>query len=161
MNNNNDAKKELRVSAIKNGTVLDHIPDDVVLKVVKILGLHNHPHPVTIGISLDSKTMGKKGIIKIAEKFFEDGELNKIALVAPNASVNIIRDYEVIEKKVLTIPKEISGIARCINPVCVTNHEDIETRFYTIVKDSEILLKCHYCEKITDSKNLKIVSNNL
>ncbi len=159
--NNNDAKKELRVSAIKNGTVLDHIPGDVVLKVVEILGLRSHPHPVTIGIGLDSKTMGKKGIIKIAEKFFEDGELNKIALVAPNASVNIIRDYEVIEKKVLAIPAEIRGIARCINPVCVTNHEDIETRFSTIVKGSEILLKCHYCEKITDSKNLKIINNDL
>lgn len=161
MNSNNDVKKELRVSAIKNGTVLDHIPEDVVLKVVKILGLSDHPHPVTIGIGLDSKTMGKKGIIKLAEKFFEDDELNKIALVAPNASVNIIRNYEVTEKKVLTIPGEICGIARCINPVCVTNHEDIETRFTTIVKNGETLLKCHYCEKITDSRNLKIISRSL
>lgn len=161
MNNITDIKKELRVSAIKNGTVLDHIPADVVLKVVKILGLNDHPYPVTIGIGLDSKTMGKKGIIKIAEKFFEDEELNKIALVAPKASVNVIRNYEVTEKKVLSIPKELRGIARCINPVCVTNHEDVETRFETITKGSETLLKCHYCEKITDSKNLKIISNNL
>jgi aspartate carbamoyltransferase regulatory subunit len=94
--------------------------------------------------------MGRKGIIKISERFFRDDELNKIALIAPNASVNIIRDFKVVEKKLLTIPKTICGIVKCINPMCVTNHEDIPTRFRTIVKGSEIQLQCVYCEKITD-----------
>ena len=94
--------------------------------------------------------MGSKGIIKISERFFKDDELNKIALIAPKASVNIIRDFEVVEKKVLTIPETITGIVRCINPMCVTNHENIPTRFKTIVNGSRIRLQCSYCEKITD-----------
>ena len=142
--------KQLKVSAIKNGTVLDHIPSCQVFKVIDILGLSGSEHPVTFGVNLDSKSMGRKGIIKISERFFKDDELNKIALIAPNASVNIIRDFKVVEKKLLTIPETICGIVKCINPMCVTNHEDIPTRFKTIVKGSEIQLQCVYCEKITD-----------
>lgn len=148
MENNNE--KQLKVSAIKNGTVLDHIPSGQVFKVIDILGLYDSPHPVTFGVNLDSRSMGSKGIIKISERFFKDDELNKIALIAPNASVNIIRDFEVVEKKVLAIPETITGIVRCINPMCVTNHENISTKFKTIVKGSEIRLLCSYCEKITD-----------
>ena len=148
MNETNE--KQLKVSAIKNGTVLDHIPSCQVFKVIDILGLNESEHPVTFGVNLDSKSMGNKGIIKISERFFKDDELNKIALIAPNASVNIIRDFEVVEKKVLKIPETISGIVRCINPMCVTNHEDITPRFRTIVKGERIQLQCHYCEKITD-----------
>ena len=142
MERNDD--RQLKVSAIKNGTVLDHIPSCQVFKVIDILGLSGSEHPVTFGVNLDSKSMGRKGIIKISERFF------KIALIAPNASVNIIRDFKVVEKRLLTIPETICGIVKCINPMCVTNHEDIPTRFRTIVKGSEIQLQCVYCEKITD-----------
>ena len=148
MERNDD--RQLKVSAIKNGTVLDHIPSCQVFKVIDILGLSGSEHPVTFGVNLDSKSMGRKGIIKISERFFKDDELNKIALIAPNASVNIIRDFKVVEKKLLTIPETICGIVKCINPMCVTNHEDIPTRFRTIVTGSEIQLQCVYCEKITD-----------
>lgn len=150
MDNNNNNEKQLKVSAIKNGTVLDHIPSGQVFKVIDILGLNGSSHPLTIGVNLDSKSMGRKGIIKISERFFRDDELNRIALVAPNASVNIIRNFEVAEKKVLTIPETISGMVKCINPMCVTNHEDIPTKFKTIVRGSHIQLLCSYCEKITD-----------
>ena len=142
--------QQLKVSAIKDGTVLDHIPSSQVFKVIDILGLSGSEHPVTFGVNLDSKSMGRKGIIKISERFFRDDELNKIALIAPNASVNIIRNFRVAEKKVLAIPETVSGMVKCINPMCVTNHEDIPTKFKTIVKGSEIQLLCHYCEKITD-----------
>lgn len=152
MENNKD--RHLKVSAIRNGTVLDHIPSDKVFKVIEILGLSKSEHPVTFGVNLDSRSMGSKGIIKISERFFCDEELNKIAILAPNASVNVIRDYEVVEKKVLTIPETICGIVRCINPVCVTNHENIPTKFKTIVKGREIELLCAYCEKITGGRNL-------
>ena len=146
----NNKEKQLKVSAIKNGTVLDHIPSGQVFKVIDILGLYDSAHPVTFGVNLDSKSMGRKGIIKISERFFKDDELNKIALIAPNASVNIIRDFEVVEKKVLEIPETISGIVRCINPMCVTNHENIQTKFKTIVKGNQIRILCSYSEKITD-----------
>ena len=95
---------------------------------------------------------GKKGIIKIADKFFEDEQLNKLALIAPKATVNIIRDFKVVEKKTLTMPSEIVGMAKCMNPKCITNHQPIKTRFTTIDNGNEISLLCHYCEKISDTR---------
>ena len=158
---NNQENRKLKVSAIKNGTVLDHIPSDQIFRVIDILGLNCSKHPITFGVNLDSKSMKSKGIIKISEKFFEAEELNKIALIAPQASVNIIKDFEVIEKKLLTIPEKIEGFVKCMNPVCVTNHQDIKTKFTTIIKGNEVQLRCSYCEKITESSNFKIVSNSL
>ena len=145
-------RKELVVSALENGTVLDHIPAENVYKALDILNLKGIESQITLGINLTSKVHGKKGIIKIADKFFEDEELNKLALIAPNATVNVIRDFQVVEKKKLEMPKEVIGIARCRNPKCVTNHQPITTRFSTVEKNNEIQLLCHYCEKITTTK---------
>ena len=91
--------KELVVSALENGTVLDHIPAENVFKALDILNLRDEKSQITIGINLNSKLYGKKGIIKIADKFFKDEELNKLALIAPKATVNIIRDFRVVERK--------------------------------------------------------------
>ncbi len=146
------SRKELVVSALENGTVLDHIPAENVYKALDILNLKGIESQITIGINLVSKVHGKKGIIKIADKFFEDEELNKLALIAPDATVNVIRDFKVVEKKKLEMPKEVIGIAKCRNPKCVTNHQPIKTRFATVVKDNEIQLLCHFCEKITTTK---------
>lgn len=153
-------ERHLIVNAIKNGTVLDHIPAEQIYKVFNILDLYRTPNQVTVGINLESKTLGKKGIIKIADKWLEDSEINRLALVAPKATINIIKDFEVIEKKVISTPKELVGIAKCGNPKCVTNHQPVETRFKTIEKDGEISLLCHYCEKITSAKNIKIITRN-
>jgi aspartate carbamoyltransferase regulatory subunit len=147
-------RKELVVSALENGTVLDHIPADNVYKALDILNLKGVESQITIGINLASKLYGRKGIIKIADKFFEDEELNKLALIAPKATVNIIRDFKVVEKKKITMPKEIIGIAKCMNPKCVTNHQPIKTRFTTIEKSNEISLLCHFCEKVSDTKGI-------
>ena len=146
------SRKELVVSALENGTVLDHIPAENVYKALDILNLKGIESQITIGINLVSKIHGKKGIIKIADKFFEDDELNKLALIAPNATVNVIKDFKVVEKKKLVMPKEVIGIARCRNPKCVTNHQPIKTRFETVEKNNEIQLLCHFCEKITTTK---------
>ena len=145
--------KELVVSALENGTVLDHIPAQYVYKALDLLGLKDIESQITIGINLASKIYGKKGIIKIADKFFEDEELNKLALIAPKATVNIIRDFKVVEKKKLEIPEVVVGIAKCKNPKCVTNHQPIKTKFATIQNGDEISLKCHYCEKISSIKH--------
>lgn len=142
------------VSALENGTVLDHIPAENVYKALDLLYLKDIESQITIGINLASKASGKKGIIKIADKFFEDDELNKLALIAPKATVNIIRDFKVVEKKKLKTPDEVIGVARCKNPKCVTNHQPIKTRFFTIKDGDEISLKCHYCEKISGIKHL-------
>ncbi len=147
-------RKELVVSALENGTVLDHIPAENVYKALRILNLKGIENQITIGINLNSKQNGKKGIIKIADKFFEDNELNKLALLAPEATVNVIRDFKVVEKKKVELPKEIFGIAKCRNPKCVTNHQPITTRFTVNVKGNETSLLCHYCEKISDTKKV-------
>ncbi len=151
---NNTTNKELVVSALENGTVLDHIPADKVYKALDILNLKGVENQITIGINLSSRAQGKKGIIKIADKFFEDEELNKLALIAPKATVNVIRNFEVVEKKTLTMPEEIVGIAKCMNPKCITNHQPIKTRFTTIDNGNEISLLCHYCEKISDTRGI-------
>ena len=147
-------RKELVVSALENGTVLDHIPAENVYKALDILNLKGVESQITLGINLASKIYGKKGIIKIADKFFEDEELNKLALIAPKATVNVIRGFQVIEKKKLVMPKEIIGIAKCKNPKCVTNHQPVKTKFKTIDNGNDISLLCCYCEKITDSKHI-------
>lgn len=146
--------KELKVSALENGTVLDHIPAENVYRALDILGLKGISNQITIGINLNSKFFGKKGIIKIADRFFEDDELNKLALIAPHATVNIIRNFQVVEKKKLTMPEEIEGIAKCMNPKCITNHQPVKTRFAVIEEGNEISLLCHYCEKRSDIRSL-------
>ena len=146
-------RKELVVSALENGTVLDHSPAQYVYKALDLLGLKDIESQITIGINLASKLHGKKGIIKIADKFFEDEDLNKLALIAPKATVNVIRDFKVVEKKTLETPAEVVGIAKCKNPKCVTNHQPIKTKFATIQDGDKISLKCHYCEKISSIKH--------
>lgn len=148
--------KQLLVSAIKEGTVIDHVPASALFKVVYILNLDKLDTMISIGNSLGSKKLGKKGIIKLSKVFFKDSDINKIALVAPCAKLNIIRDYEVVEKKVVEIPDEIVGIVKCVNPKCITNNEKVDTRF-NVVSKSEVRLKCHYCEKITDQDNIVII----
>jgi len=149
-------KKELKVSAIKNGTVIDHIPAKDLFKVVSILALDKIDNSFTLGNNLESAKLGKKSIIKISDKFFADEEISKIALVAPAAKLNIIRDYQVVEKKIVEPPKsDVIGIAKCMNPKCITNVDKVTTRF-TVVPGGELALKCHYCEKITDRDNIVI-----
>ncbi len=152
-----NAKIELKVSAIKDGTVIDHIPAKDLFKVVAILGLDHIDNAITIGNNLESAKLGKKAIIKISDKFFETEEINKIALVAPEAKLNIIRDYQVVEKKVVETPKEmVIGIAKCMNPKCITNNDKVTTKF-TVLHEEELALKCVYCEKITDHDHMVIL----
>ena len=148
--------KQLSVSAIKEGTVIDHIPASALFKVVSILNLDKLDTMITIGNSLESGKLGKKGIIKLSRVFFKDEEIDKIALVAPSAKLNIIKDYDVVEKRVVEIPDEIRSIAKCVNPKCITNNEKVATRF-EVVSKTEVKLKCHYCEKITDQERIEII----
>ncbi len=149
-------EKKLLVSAIKNGTVIDHIPAKDLFKVIKILGLDKARQPITFGSNLVSRKIGKKAVIKISGVYFEDKDLNRIALISENVRLNVIKNYEVVEKKQVKVPERIIGIAKCVNPKCITNHENITTKFTVINKDV-ISLKCEYCEKITDKKHIKII----
>ncbi len=150
------SKKELIVNAIKEGTVIDHIPAKDLFNVIRILDLENSKNQITFGSNLDSKKLDKKAIVKIENMFFKQEEINKIALVAPEANLNIIRDYKVAEKMKVKVPKEVIGIVKCFNPKCVTNHEEITTKF-EVLAENDVALKCKYCEKITDKDHFEII----
>lgn len=147
-------EKKLKVTAINNGTVIDRIPSKVLFKVISILGLDSCDTMFSFGNNLPSKKIGKKGIIKIENRFFKDSELNKIALVAPEAQVNIINDFEVIEKRYTQLPEEVLGLVKCFNPKCITNNEEMTTSF-TVASKSPVQLRCKYCEKITREEDIR------
>ena len=148
-------KKELQVAALENGTSIDHIPPEQLFKVAHLIGLSRMANRITFGNNLESKKMGRKGMIKIADKFFEEDEINRIALVAPHVILNIIRDYEVVEKKNITLPDELIGIVKCNNPKCITNNEPMTTYFYVTDKEKGII-KCRYCERKINKEDIVI-----
>ena len=149
-------KEELQVAALQNGTVIDHIPTDKLFTVLSLLGLKNSDLNITIGNNLPSKKLGKKGIIKVADRFFSDEEISRISVVAPNVQLNIIRDYEVVEKKQVVMPDVVKGIVKCGNPNCITNIEPMQTIFHVICKVKGVL-KCHYCEKEQNKETIKLL----
>ena len=148
-------KKERLVAAIENGTVIDHIPAEKTFHVVNLLELQNLSTPVTIGYNFSSSKVGCKGIIKVSDKFFTDDEISRLSVVAPNIILNIIRDYEVVEKKQVITPDELCGIVKCNNPKCVTNNEPMATIFNVVDKAAGIL-KCHYCDKEQQIDNVEL-----
>lgn len=150
----NEKRKELQVSALENGTVIDHITFGSVLQVMRILNLENVEDPIYIGANLESKKFGKKGIIKVSNRYFQPDEINKVALVSPSATLIEIKDFEITKKSRVEIPDDVKGIVKCFNPKCVTNVENITTKFEVIDK-IDVKLKCHYCEKITAKKNME------
>ena len=149
----NKTRKELIVSAIDNGTVIDHIPARSLFQVIKILNLERFENQVLFGTNLDSKKYQKKALIKVRNKFFKIDEINKIALVAPTATIIVIKNYDVIKKIDVEIPDQINNLVKCFNPNCITNHEKIPTKFTVIDKD-ELQVQCHYCEKIMEKEEI-------
>ena len=151
-----NSKKELAVAALRNGTVIDHIPSRMLFKAVKILDIENLTTQLTIGNNLESKKLGAKGIIKVADVFFPEAVLNRIALIAPTAVINIIRDFEVVEKLPVVLPDIISGLVKCDNPKCITNNEPMTTRFHVVDRENGVI-KCHYCGRAVNTLNATII----
>tara|TARA_Y100000031_G_C7961486_1_gene266186 strand:- start:39 stop:494 length:456 start_codon:yes stop_codon:yes gene_type:complete len=150
-------KKELNISAIKDGTVIDHIPSNVALKVIDILDIKGIRGMISIATNLTSKSIGKKGIIKISGKDLTKEEVDKIALIAPNATVNIIKNYDVKQKIKVTIPSTINKIIKCSNPNCITNNEkNVATKFYVLDKEP-LKVKCHYCERNMEKEDISLL----
>ena len=145
----------MMVAAIQNGTVIDHIPAAKTYQVASLLGLYELTSAVTIGNNFVSEKVGKKGIIKVSDKFFTDEEISRLSVVAPKAVLNIIRDYEVVEKKTVETPDELRGIIKCNNPVCITNNEPMPTVFHVVDKEHGIC-KCHYCDKEQDMNRVEL-----
>ena len=143
----NDNKHAMQVSALCNGTVIDHIPADKLFAVVNLLDIPSMGNNVTIGYNLESKKLGKKGLIKIADRFFSDDEVSKISVVAPNVVLNTIRNYQVVAKRELRMPDELHNII---------NNEPMSTHF-TVSNREEGTLKCRYCEKEININDAKLL----
>ncbi len=142
--------KEFKVTPIRNGTVIDHITVGMALKVLKIIGVKEDvSSTVSLLMHVPSKKAGFKDIIKIEDRELDPQELDRIALISPNATINIIRDYNVAEKFVVEVPNVIKGIMRCSNPGCITNQaEPVEPEF-VVESKKPITLRCIYCDRVT------------
>ena len=147
---------KLKVSAIREGTVIDHIPAENVFKVVDILDLKKHDNIVSVATNLQSKTAGKKGIVKVGGKSLTEAEVNKISIIAPNATINIIKDYKVKKKETVKTPEEFNNVVKCSNPKCVTNAEKVKTRF-TVENKEPLKVRCHYCERTAESPDIELL----
>ena len=149
-------KKERLVAAIENGTVIDHIPAEKTFQVATLLGIQSLEGPVTIGNNFASQKVGRKGIIKVSDKFFTDDGISRLSVIVPTVVLSIIRDYEVVEKKTVVTPDVLRGIVKCNNPKCITNNEPMDTLFHVVNKNLRIL-KCHYCDKEQEMENVNLV----
>jgi len=149
-------ESELIVRRIKEGTVIDHIDEGKGLQVLRALGIEGEDGSlITIALNVPSAKYRKKDIIKVENKFLHDDDTNKLAVIAPNATVNIIKNYKLVEKRRVSLPNEIDRIFRCSNPECITNStEHIESVMDVIDKNS-LVLKCRYCGRILDVNKLK------
>ncbi len=140
--------RELRVTPIKNGTVIDHIPAGMALKVLRILGIGDSvTSTVTVAMHVPSRLMGWKDIVKVEDRELAAREIDKIALVAPTASVNVIRNYNVAEKHRVALPDRAVGILRCGNPNCISNtKEPVESEFLVRSKNP-LRVFCKFCDR--------------
>ncbi len=140
--------KELKISKIKDGTVIDHIPAGRAYEVVSILGLWKMNNLVLIAVNVNSKKMGKKDIVKVEGKFLSEKESEAIALIAPTASINIIRNYKVIKKSKVRLPSVVEGLLTCPNPTCISRMEEqYMTSRFEVIKREPLVLRCTYCDE--------------
>ena len=150
-----EEKPKLKVIAIKNGTIIDHIAPNKALQVLKILNLPETDGKMTLAMNISSK-YGSKDLVKIENRELDSKELDKISLIAPKATINIIRDYKVVYKEKVRIMDELESTVKCTNPKCISNNKDepINSKFSVVNKDP-ITLRCHYCERLIESDDIE------
>ncbi|AMF95904.1 aspartate carbamoyltransferase regulatory subunit [Vibrio fluvialis] len=141
-------ENQLQVEAIRNGSVIDHIPANLGIKILSLFKLHETNQRITIGLNLPSSALGHKDLIKIENIYLSKEQANQLALYAPNATVNQIEEYQVVNKLTLTLPERIDGVFACPNSNCISHGEPVSSRFRVILKQENVQLKCHYCEKV-------------
>jgi len=149
-------ERTFKVFRIQNGIVIDHVPHWSAFKVLDILGLRGTDSLVTVGFGMASDKMGRKDLVKVENGELTVKDINKIALVAPQASINRIQDSVIVEKFKVRLPDQIRGLVRCCNPGCITQEEPAPTRFTTLEREP-VRLRCHYCLQVTSSGNLELI----
>lgn len=152
---NKEQIRAFRVFAIKEGTVIDHIPAKQALKIIQFLKLYNNERIVTAGFNFPSKTLKLKDIIKIEGRELTEEEANQVAILAPTATINIIKNFDLVKKFPVMIPAQVKKIVICPNPKCITNNENMETVFYTRAQGAKVDLQCRYCEKTFSQDDIK------
>lgn len=148
-------EKTLSVSAIKEGTVIDHIPQGSAIIIIQLLKLHVHKNRVTVGLNLTSRSMGYKDLIKIENRFLTEKEAKDIAVFAPCATISTICNYQVEKKMKAELPKKIENILVCPNHFCTTRSEPISTLFQVEEFKQKIFLRCGYCEKLFERAEIR------
>ena len=150
-------KSELKIRAIENGTVIDHITANKALHILKILDLpDDETTNVTVAMNVTSGQIERKDIVKIENRELDPSELNQIALIAPKATINIIRDFKPIKKDKIVLPKKITSIIKCTNPKCITNFENEPvTPLFNVVREYPPVVRCHYCEKLIKTEDIE------
>ncbi len=143
-------KKKLQVEAIAHGTVIDHVPAGQGIKILKFFQLSAAQERITVGLNLPSGERQQKDLIKVENTVFDENQANQLALFAPNATINVIEDFEVVRKFHVSTPEQIKGVFACPNSNCISHNEPIDSNFYIRHQQQEIKLKCHYCEKSFD-----------
>ncbi|MBN2154066.1 MAG: aspartate carbamoyltransferase regulatory subunit [Candidatus Lokiarchaeota archaeon] len=149
-------EKELRVRKIVQGTVIDHISPGKALIVMRLLGISESTgFPISIAINIPSSKLGKKDIIKLENIFLSESDFNKLALIAPKVTISKIQDMRIVQKSYVSIPDQIVGIVKCINPTCITNKagEPISTKF-TVLSKKPLSIKCEYCGRVMDFEEI-------
>lgn len=148
-------EQELRISKIKDGTVIDHISNGYALEALKILGINGRERQaITIAINVPSKRFRAKDIVKIEDRALSSREVNQIALVAPHATINIVRDYAITEKLEVKLPKTVEGIVKCNNPTCISNSNEPVTPRFSVRREEPLLLQCHYCNSLLEKEDI-------
>ena len=149
-------QSELMVRRIKEGTVIDHIDEGKGLQVLDALRIDGKDGSlITIALNVPSGKFKKKDIIKVENKFLKDDDTNKLAVIVPNATINIIKNYKLVEKRRVALPNEVDRIFRCSNPECITNStEHIESIMDVMDKEGRVL-KCRYCSRVLDVNKLR------
>ena len=144
--------RELKITPIKNGTVIDHIANGLALEVLRIIGVQDldKDSTVAVGLHVRSQKIGWKDIVKVENMELSPRKVNAIALISPTATIAMIRDFKVREKRTVHLPDRIVGIVRCPNPSCISNqHEPVESEF-EIARRRPVVLRCIYCERMVD-----------
>ncbi len=139
-------QKKLQVEAIQHGSVIDHIPAQQGVKILKFFKFTQTNEKITIGLNLSTHNGNSKDLIKVENTFISDEQANQLALFAPNATINQIKDFKVVNKFPVQLPSSFIGVLACPNSNCISHNEPVKTRFYVNNK-SVLKLKCHYCEK--------------
>ena len=151
--------EELKVSKIQRGTVIDHIRAGMAPAVLKILGIEaGIPDVVVMAMNVHSHKLGRKDVVKIENVILDEGTLQKIAIIAPQATINLIEDYRVVHKHKVSLPKALRGVVRCPNRNCITNApEERVLPLLVLEREDPVELRCHYCEELNRGDRVELL----